>query len=75
MGCNLTLIENEVLDEILEKAIAYDILNEHNKIVIPNDHFNKDIMLRKANFLSRYVTIPLELDETIADKLEEKYDN
>ena len=74
MENNLTLIENKVFDEILEKAIMYDItvenMDNHDTITISNIDFNKQLMLRKANFLSKYITIPLDLDETLVDKLE-----
>lgn len=70
MTNNLTLIESEVLDELLEKAILYDLVI--NPRLIP-ENINKDVMIRKANFLSKYIEIPLDINETIAEKLEEKY--
>ena len=70
---NLTLIESEVLDELLEKAILYDILSEENQLYYETDwdEINKRIAARKANFLSKYIDVPINLDETLADKLEQ----
>lgn len=70
---NLTLIESEVLDELLEKAILYDILSEENQLYYETDwdEINKRIVARKANFLSKYIDVPINLDETLADKLEQ----
>lgn len=70
---NLTLIESEVLDELLEKAILYDIIAEENQLFYETDwdEINKKIAIRKANFLSKYIDVPINLDETLADKLEE----
>lgn len=70
MTNDLTLIESEVLDELLEKAILYDLVI--NPRLIP-ENINKDVMIRKTNFLSKYIEIPLDINETIAKKLEEKY--
>lgn len=70
MSNNITLIESEVLDELLEKAILYDLVI--NPRLIP-ENTNKDVMIRKANFLSKYIEIPLNANETIAEKLEENY--
>lgn len=68
---NLTLIESKVLDELLEKAILYDILSEENQLYYETDwdKINKRIAARKSNFLSKYIDIPLELDDTIVDGL------
>lgn len=73
MTDNLTLIESEVLDELLEKAILYDIIAEENQLFYETDwdEINKKIATRKANFLSKYIDVPINLDETLADKLEE----
>lgn len=70
---NLTLIESEVLDELLEKAILYDIIAEENQLFYTEDleDINKKIAIRKANFLSKYIDVPVNLNETLADKLEE----
>lgn len=69
MGNNLTLIETEVFDQILERAIAYDLITEYERCVYP-PNFNRSLMLRKTDFLSALVTIPIDLDEDIAEKLE-----
>jgi hypothetical protein len=73
MTNNLTLIESEVLDELLEKAILYDILSEENQLYYETDwnEINKRIAARKANFLSKYIDVPIDLNETLADKLDE----
>lgn len=73
MTNNLTLIESEILDELLEKAILYDILSEENQLYYETDwdKINKRIATRKANFLSKYIDVPINLDETLADKLEQ----
>ena len=73
MTDNFTLIESEVLDELLEKAILYDILSEENQLYYETDwdEINKRITARKANFLSKYIDVPINLDETLADKLEQ----
>lgn len=72
MTNNLTLIESEVLDELLEKAFLYDILSENNQLMFEEDwpSINKQVIIKKANFLSNYVTIPLvDLDGTIEEGL------
>jgi hypothetical protein len=73
MTNNLTLIESEILDELLEKAILYDILSEENQLYYETDwdKINKRIAARKANFLSKYIDVPIDLNETLADKLEQ----
>ena len=72
MTNNLTLIESEVLDELLEKAFLYDILSENNQLMFEEDwpSINKQVIIKKDNFLSNYVTIPLvDLDGTIEEGL------
>ena len=73
MTNNLTLIESEILDELLEKAILYDIIAEENQLLYTEDleDINKKIEIRKANFLSKYIDVTIDLNETLADKLEE----
>ena len=74
MTDNFTLIESEVLDELLEKAIHYDIFYETNNqpmYEIDYAKLNKKVATRKANFLSKYIDVPINLDETLADKLEQ----
>ena len=72
MTNDLTLIETDVLDELLEKAFAYDIISEDNQLMYEEDwnEINKQIEIKKNNFLNKYVNIPIELDETIIDGLE-----
>lgn len=74
MSSNLTLIESDKLDAILEKAFIYDILAEENQLIYQEDwaEINKMVEKRKRDFFSRCVEFPLDLDETIVDKLEEK---
>lgn len=74
MSSNLTLIESDKLDAILEKAFIYDILAEENQLIYQEDwaEINKMVEKRKRDFFSCYVEFPLDLDETIVDKLEEK---
>ena len=74
---DLTLIESDVFDELLEKAITLDVMLENNLMrnTFVGWNFNTEVATRKANFLAKYVTIPVNLDETIADKLEEMMDH
>ena len=72
MSNNLTLIESDVLDTLLEKAFLYDIIAENNQLMYEEDvdEINKQVEIRKANFLSKYVEIPMKLDDTIMDGLD-----
>lgn len=73
MTNNLTLIESEVLDELLEKAFLYDILSETNQLMYETDwaEVNKQVMVKKNHFLSNYVNVPLvDLNGTIEEGLE-----
>lgn len=81
MTNNLTLIESEVLNELLEKAFLYDILSERGNLMFDINlpdfmNINKQIKIKKEQFLSNYVDIPLvDLDGTIEEglkKLEHK---
>ncbi len=51
------LIEIDKFNEILEKALAYDILTEWNSFMYEVDWFlvNKEIEKRKVLFMSDYV--------------------
>lgn len=69
MGNNLTLIESEVFDQILEQAISYELITEYERFVYP-PNFNRKLILRKTDFLNTFVTIPIDSKETIAEKLE-----
>jgi hypothetical protein len=69
MTHDLTLIETDVLEELLEKAFTYDI--EHmSQVHPPASEINKIVQKKKKDFLSGYVNIPLDLNESIADGLE-----
>ena len=72
MTNNLTLIESDVLDEILEKAFLYDIVSENLPLMYEEDwaNINKQVEIKKNNFLSKYVNVPMEFDETIVEGLE-----
>ena len=70
----LTIIESEKLDELLEKAILYDMVEEEYRFVQNNPDINKQIMIRKANFLSDYVDVTFDLEEQAAKLLEDKFD-
>lgn len=72
MTNNLTLIESDVLDEILEKAFLYEIISENNQLMYEEDwsNINKQVEIKKKNFLSTYVNVPMEFDETILEGLE-----
>ena len=72
MTNNLTLIESDVLDEILEKAFLYEIISENNQLMYEEDwaNINKQVEIKKNNFLSKYVNVPMEFDETIVEGLE-----
>lgn len=72
MTNNLTIIESEVLDILLEKAFLYDIVSENNQLLYEEDMdtINQQIKIRKANFLSKYVEVSMTFDKTIVDGLE-----
>lgn len=58
MTNNLTLIESEVLDTLVEKAMAYDFYYDALVNLLFTE--NKEIEAKKDEFLSKYVTIPME---------------
>ena len=70
MTDKLTLIEDKVLDELLEKAFAFDQLQNPICGYVINQIDWKQVEIDKANFLTKYVTVPIDLDETIMDGLE-----
>ena len=70
MTDNLTLIENKILDELLEKAFAFDQLQNPICGYVINQIDWKQVEIDKANFLTKYVTIPIDLNETVVDGLE-----
>jgi len=72
MTNNLTLIESEVLDELLEKAFLYEIISENNQLMYEEDwpNINKQVKIKKNNFLSKYVNVPMDFNETIVEGLE-----
>ena len=67
---DFTLIETDKFNEILEKALAYDILTEWNSFMYEVDWFlvNKEIEKRKALFISDYVDVNIDLPETNLQK-------
>lgn len=74
MTYDLTLIETSVLSELLEKALIYDAEKNTQDFVNKSwAELNKSIMIKKENFLSNYVNVPINLDKEIIDKLEEEY--
>ena len=73
MTYDLTLIKTSVLKELLEKALILDAENTQDFVNKSWAEINKDIMIRKENFLSDYVNVPINLDKEVIDKLEEEY--
>lgn len=73
MTYDLTLIKTSVLTELLEKALIYDAENTQDFVNKSWAEINKDIMIRKENFLSDYINVPINLDKEVIDKLEEEY--
>ena len=67
---DFTLIETDKFNEILEKALAYDILTEWNSFMYEVDWFlvNKEIEKRKALFISDYVDVNIDLPEANLQK-------
>lgn len=69
MTNDLTLIETDVLEELLEKAFTYDI--EHvSQVHPPASEINKMVQKKKKDFLSHYVNVPIDLNDSIIDGLE-----
>ena len=70
MTDNLTLIESDVLDELIERAFAFDqIMNEKKKITSVDW---KQVAIDKANFLSKYITVNFDFNKNIVDGLEKR---
>ena len=67
---DFTLIETDKFNEILEKALAYDILTKWNSFLYEVDWFlvNKEIEKRKALFISDYVDVNIDLPEANLQK-------
>lgn len=67
---DFTLIETDKFNEILEKALAYDILTEWNSFMYEVDWFlvNKEIEKRKILFMSDYVDVNIDLSEANLQK-------
>ena len=64
MEYDLTLIETEKLEELIEDAfVLRQLLNQVNWNKVKKD---------KEEFLSKYVNIPLDLNEDIEKSLEER---
>ena len=70
MTDNLTLIQDKVLDALLEKAFAFDQLQNPICGYVLNQIDWKQVAIDKANFLTKYVTVPIDLNETVVDGLE-----
>ena len=68
MSNNITLIESEKLDDLLTKAFAYDELIEYGEI-----NWQR-VQIKISNYLKSFVTMPMDFDQDIIDKLEEIYD-
>lgn len=73
MAKDLVLIETNVLEDILERAFAWDLHEEYGNELTWSAK-NRKIMQKKHDFLSQYVNISLNANETIADGIE-KYCN
>lgn len=71
MTNNITLIESEKLDELLEKAFAFDQLQNPTCGYILNKIDWKQVEIDKANYLAKYVEIPMDFDDIVVDKLDE----
>ena len=69
MTNNLTLIESDVLEELLEKAFAWEVHQEYGNELMW-DAKNKKIMQKKEDFFSKYIDVPVALDESIVEGLE-----
>lgn len=72
MNHELTLIENDVLDELINKAIKFDMgLNNTSAIY---DSREKEIEKRYLEFIKDYVTIPIDLPPEVTEKMEKVFD-
>lgn len=72
MTNDLTLIETEVLEELLEKAILYDLIEDEYILKQENPDINHKVSIKKHNFLSKYINVDVNFDVTIVDALEKK---
>ena len=72
MTNDLTLIETEVLEELLEKAILYDLIEDEYILKQKNPDINHKVSIKKHNFLSKYINVDVNFDVTIVDALEKK---
>lgn len=72
MNHELTLIENDVFDELVNKAIKFDMgLNNTSAIY---DSRKKEIERRYLEFIKDYPTISIDLPPVVAEKMEEVFD-
>ena len=72
MNHELTLIENNVLDELINKAIKFDMgLNNTSAIY---DSRKKEIERRYLEFIKHYPTMSIDLSPGIVEKMEEVFD-
>lgn len=70
MTNSLTLIESDILDELIERAFAFDqIMNEKKEITLIDW---KQVAIDKANFLSKYIKVNCDFDKNIVDGLEKR---
>ena len=72
MNHELTLIENNVLDELINKAIKFDMgLNNTSAIY---DSRKKEIERRYLKFVKDYPTMSIDLPLGVTEKMEEVFD-
>ena len=69
MTHDLTLIESDVLDNLVEKAFAWEVYQEYGT-ELPWSDANKKIIQKKHDFLSKYINVPVDLSETVVEGLE-----
>lgn len=71
MDKELILIEKDVLEEILEKSMAYDLKNHFGDDLSFLGAYKK-IEAAKKQFFDKYISISLDdIDETLNKKLDE----
>ena len=72
MSNDLILIEEEVFEEMLESHLAFQQLMNPICGYVLNQIDWKQVENEKKNILDKYITIPVNLDEKVVDKLEER---
>lgn len=68
----LTLIESEVLDELIEDHFAIQQLQNPICSYVLNQIDWKQVEIDKKNFLSKYVNVDVNLNQSIVEALEER---